>query len=57
LIKATDLKKEKEKGFRGGGFRAEGISFYTDLECAKEILISNSASENNIQTLTVGGNF
>ena len=48
LDKTTELKKE---GFKGGGFREEGISFYTNLECASDILISNGADKNNIHTL------
>ncbi|CAL6339177.1 unnamed protein product [Bathycoccus prasinos] len=40
-------------GFKGGGFRREGISFYTNLECATDILVSNGADKNNIHALTV----
>jgi len=51
LDKTTDLQEEKDKGFKGGGFRKEGISFYTNLECASDILITNGASEENIHSL------
>ena len=50
LDKTTEIKKE---GFKGGGFRPEGISFYTNLECAKDILVANGANESNIHTLEV----
>ena len=50
LDKTTELKKE---GFKGGGFRPEGISFYTNLECAKDILVANGANESNIHTMEV----
>lgn len=51
--KTTELRMENEIGFKGGGFRKEGISFYTNLECAADILASNGAEKNNIHTLTV----
>ena len=51
LDKTTDLQEEKEKGFKGGGFRKEGISFYTNLECASDILITNGANKENIHSL------
>jgi SAM-dependent methyltransferase len=51
--KTTELKNESENGFKGGGFRKQGISFYTNLECASDILVSNGANRNNIHTLTV----
>jgi len=54
--KTTDLEKEKDEGFKVGGFRREGISFYTNLQCASDILISNGASKNNIHTLVVTEN-
>ena len=49
--KTTDLEKEKAEGFKGGGFRKEGISFYTNLECASDILVSNGADRNNIHSV------
>ena len=53
LDKTTSLKDEKEKNFKVGGFRNEGISFYTNLECAANILVSNGANRNNVHILTV----
>ena len=53
LDKTTDLEREKDMGFKGGGFRREGISFYTNLECASDILISNGATKDNIHTIVV----
>ena len=50
LDKTTELKKE---GFKGGGFRSEGISFYTNLECAKDILILNGANKDNVHAMEV----
>ena len=51
LDKTTD--EVKKEGFKVGGFRPEGISFYTNLECAKDILVANGASESNIHTMEV----